>query len=60
MGACRLKKCSACDLGVRFYWGQYEECDLGDRSSDSSEKLLQRCRVKKYICDFGKVGVHAI
>ena len=27
-----------------FYLRQYEDCSLGDNTSNSSEKLLQRCR----------------
>ena len=38
-----------------------EDCSPGDRTSDSSEKLLQRGSGKgQYICDFGEGGVHAI
>ena len=29
-------------LLLKFYWRQNEDCNLGDRISDSSEKLLQR------------------
>ena len=32
------------EFRVIFYWGQSEDYSLGDSSSDSSEKLLQRGR----------------
>ena len=32
------------ELWVKFYLGQNEYCSLGDNTSDSSEKLLQRGR----------------
>ena len=44
-----------------YYLGQNEDYSLGDSISDSSEKLLQRSRVKgQCICDFGEGGIHAI
>ena len=44
------------ELWVKFYLGQNEDCSLGDSTSDSSEKLLQRGRGQggHCICDFGK------
>ena len=36
------KKCTMWELGVKFYLRQYEDCSLGDSTSHSSEKLLQR------------------
>ena len=36
------KKCKMCELQVKFYLRQYEDWGLGDSTSDSSEKLLQR------------------
>ena len=39
-------------LWVKFYLGQNQECRLGDSTSDSSEKLLQRSR--------GMVSIHEI
>ena len=48
------------ELWVKFYWGQNEDFSLGDNTSDSSERLLQRGRGKVDICDFGKGRVHAI
>uniref|UniRef100_A0AC11ELS1 C-C motif chemokine ligand 28 n=1 Tax=Ovis aries TaxID=9940 RepID=A0AC11ELS1_SHEEP len=30
------------ELPVKFYVGQYEDCTLGDSTSDGSEKLFQR------------------
>ena len=49
-----------CELQVKFYLRQYEDWGLGDSTSDSSEKLLQRGRGQggQCICDFGKGGVH--
>ena len=39
--------------------GQNEDYSLGDSTSDSSEKLLQRGREKdQYIRDFGEGGIH--
>ena len=37
------------ELQVKFYLGQNEDCSLGDSTSDSSEKLLQRCSGGKSI-----------
>ena len=34
-------------LPVKFYFGQNEDCSLGDCTSESSEKLLQRDRWRK-------------
>ena len=49
------------NLKVAFYLGQNEDCGLGDSTSDSSEKLLQRGRVVgQYVCGFGEGGIHAI
>ena len=31
-----------CELWVKFYLGQNEDCSLGDGTLESSEKLLQR------------------
>ena len=31
-----------CELQIKFYLGQNEECSLGDSTSDSSKRLLQR------------------
>ena len=48
-------------LRVKFYLRQNENCSPGDSISDSSEKVLQRSRVKgQCICDFGEGGIHAI
>ena len=50
-----------CELQVRFYLRQYEDCSLGDSTSDSSEKLLQRGRGEgQHAHDFGEGVVHAI
>ena len=35
-------KMMQCELRVKFYWGQNEDCSPGDSTSDSSERLLQR------------------
>ena len=44
-----------------FYLGQNEDHSLGDSTSDSSEKLLQRGRGEsQYICDFDEGGVHVV
>ena len=46
-----------------FSLGQNEDWKQGDRTSDSSEKLFQRCRGLaggRHICDFGKGGIRAI
>ena len=40
------------ELQVKFYLGQSEDDSLGDRTSDSSEKLL--------LSGGGKVGIYAI
>ena len=41
--------------------GQNEDCSPGNRSSDSSEKLLQRGRGEgQYIGDLGEGETHAI
>ena len=43
------------NLKGAFYLGQNEDCGLGDSTSDSSEKLLQRGRVVgQYVCGFGE------
>jgi len=36
------KKCPMWELQVKFHWGQYEDCSLGDSPSGSSEQLFQR------------------
>ena len=52
---CRLKKRD--NLRGEFYLGQNEDYSLGDSTSDSSEKLLQRGNWEgPYICDFGEGG----
>ena len=44
---CQLKKENAQHESFElFYLGQHEDCRTGDRTSDSSEKLLQRGRGK--------------
>ena len=40
-----------------FYLRQYEDCSLGDNTSNSSEKLFQISREEG---DFGEGRVHAI
>ena len=46
---------------IKFFEGQDEDCNLGDSTSDSTEKLLQRGEGEgQYIRDFGKGGVRAI
>ena len=46
---------------LSFIWGQDEDCNLGDSTSDSSDKLIWRRRGEgQYICDIGEEGVHAI
>ena len=53
-----LKKNAQCELQIEFYLGQYEDCSLGDSTSDSSERLFQSHRGKgQYICDFGEGGM---
>ena len=49
-------------MPVKFYWGKNEDYSLGDSTSDSSEKLLQRGRgkVNVYVCDFHERGIHTI
>ena len=39
---CQLKRCTMCELQVKFYLWENEGCSLGDSTSDSSERLLQR------------------
>jgi len=42
-------------------FGENENYGLGDSITDSSEKLLQRCRGEgQCICDFAEGGVHTI
>ena len=45
----KKKRCTIWELRVEFYLGQNEDCSLGDSTSDSSEKLLQRGRGKDSI-----------
>ena len=48
-------------LLVKFYWRQNEDCNLGDRISDSSEKLLQRgvgWEEDQYMYEFSEGVVH--
>jgi len=40
--------------------GKNEDCSPGDNTSDSPEKLLQRGRRERSICDFVEGGIHAI
>ena len=48
-------------LWVKFYWEKYEDCSLGDSTSDSSDKLLYRGSGEdQHRCGFGKGGVHAV
>ena len=48
-------------MKVAFYLGQNEDCGLGDITSDSSEKLLQRgWVVGQYVCGFGEGRIHVI
>ena len=50
----QLKKCTW-EFQVKFYLGQNEDCSLGDSTSASSEKLLQRSRGEgQYMCDLGE------
>ena len=39
---CRHRKCIMGELQVKFYLGQNEDCNLGNSTSDSSERLLHR------------------
>ena len=59
---CQLKrKCITWELRVKFYLDQYENCSLGDSTSNNSQRLFQRDRGEgQYICDFGKLGVRVI
>ena len=43
--------------GVKFHLGQNEDCSLGDSTSDSSERLLQRGRGEGQYIRFGEGGV---
>ena len=55
------KKWTKWEMWVKFCLGQYEDCSLGDSTSDSSERLFQRGREERQcICDFGKRGIHGI
>ena len=38
----KKKKSPMWELQVKFHWGQYEDCSLGDSPSGSSEQLFQR------------------
>ena len=42
-----IKENAQRELPVKFYVGQYEDCTLGDSTSDGSEKLFQRGRGKE-------------
>ena len=44
-----FKKCTMWELRVKFYLGQNEDCNLGDSSSDSCEKLPQRGRGERSV-----------
>ena len=52
---CRLKKRH--NSKGEFYLGQNEDCSLGDSTSDSSERLLQRGSGGRSIYDFYERGV---
>ena len=39
---CWLKRWAIWELWIKFYLGQNEDCSLGDSTSESSERLLQR------------------
>ena len=39
---CWLKRRATWELRIKFYLGQNEDCSLGDSTSESSERLLQR------------------
>ena len=57
----KKKKSTTWELQVKFYWGQNEDYSLGDSTSDTTEKLLQRDRGKgQYIWDLGEGKVHAV
>ena len=45
-----LKKWIMWGLWVKFYLGQNEDYSLGDSTSDSSEKLLQKGRAERTAC----------
>ena len=46
---------------LSFYLGQNEDCSLGDSTSDSFEKWLQRGRGEsQHTHDFGDRRIHAI
>ena len=53
--------CTMWECQVKLNLGQNEDCSPEDRSSGSSEKLLQRGRGEgQYIGDFGEEETHAI
>ena len=57
----QLKKCKTLEFQVKIYVEQNKDYSLGDSTSYSSEKLLQRGKSQgEYICDFGEGRVHAI
>ena len=46
MCTCWLKKMKKVSWELSFIWGQSKNCSMGDSTSDSSERLLQRGRGK--------------
>ena len=44
-----LKKKKKHNVWVKFYLGQNQDDSLGDSISDSSEKLLQRGKIRIYV-----------
>ena len=48
-------------MQVKFYLGHSEDCSLGDSTSTSPEKPLQRGGMKgQYVFNFGEGAIHAI
>ena len=44
-------------MWIKSYLGQNKDFSLGDSTSDSSEKLLERVQGEgEYTCDFGEGG----
>ena len=55
-----LKNAQFKSCKLSLIWGQNEDCSPECSTSESSEKLLQRCKEKsQYIRDFGEGGIHA-
>lgn len=57
MQNCQLKKCSTCELKVKFYLGQNKGCGPGGSPSGSSDCSNEAARGETKLHDFGEGGV---